>query len=76
MDSSEFGLSPGQLRDAALRVEEVYAAVGYEDGDDLPDSDWRWGLSVFIFVEGYSVGVIKAHPDGYLTLFTKEEKNV
>lgn len=57
-------LSAEELRGIADHVEEILTALG---GEDLPDDDWRWGVSVEVRDEhGYVVGYIKPCNFGYL----------
>lgn len=59
----------GDLRDTADRVDEVLAVVG---GDDIPDKDWRWGLTVDIFDDGGDVvGQLRPHGDGWIGFYPK-----
>lgn len=59
-----FPLSAEELRGIADRVEKILTALG---GEDLPDDDWRWGVSVEVLDEyGDVVGYIKPCRDGYL----------
>lgn len=74
LDTHEYGLGPAILRQAADRLEEIFEAVGLPDGV-LSDNDWQWGLRCKFWVDDFSVGEVRAHPDGYLALFTDKEKN-
>lgn len=57
------------LREAADRIDEVLAVVGI---DELPDADWRWGLTVDIFDEGGDViGQLRPHGDGWIGFYPK-----
>lgn len=57
------------LREAADRIDEVLTVVG---GEDLPDNDWRWGLTVDIFDDASEVvGQLRPHGDGWIGFYPK-----
>ena len=56
------------LRLIADRMDEVLNAISEPHADMLED-DWRWGLQVEIFTEGFRDGHIRAHSNGWLGFY-------
>lgn len=71
MSKRDFPLTSSDLRHIADRVDEIIAAVG--DETDLPDNDWRWGLSVTVWnQEGDRddiAGVVAPYGDGWIGFY-------
>lgn len=70
--SRDYPLTSSDLRHIADRVDEVLAVVNPEDGE-LPDGDWRWGLTVDIWHDDGSAddiaGQIAPNGDGWLGFY-------
>lgn len=67
MKDRKIPLISDELRTIADRIDEVMNVVG---GTDLPDDDWRWGLTVKIADEaGEVVGEIRPYGDGWLGFY-------
>ena len=62
--------TPEDLQAIASRVDEIIAAVAPDN--NLPDDDWRWGLNVEVWIDGFLVGHVKPYGDGYLGFYPLE----
>ena len=59
------------LRSIADRVDTVMTAL--DPQADLPDGDWRWGVTVDIFDDsGDLAGHVKPYGDGWLGFYPGE----
>jgi hypothetical protein len=70
----DFPLTPDDLRAQADRVEEILSVVNTADGD-LPENDWRWGLTVTVWNQDGDqedvAGTIAPCGDGWLGFYPK-----
>ena len=68
----DFPLTSDDLRYLADRTDEILAVVSPVDGE-LPDNDWRWGLSVTVWNqdgdESDVAGVIAPCGDGWIGFY-------
>lgn len=60
--------SADELREIADHVDAIVEALG---GGDLPDGDWRWGVTVEVWHEDTLVGHVKPHGDAWLGFYPK-----
>lgn len=69
-DKRNIPLTPHDIRDIAIQMEEIEAVIGCSE---IPDDDWRWGLSVEIRDDADTiVGHVKTHPDGWFGFYPIE----
>lgn len=70
----DYPLTSADLRHLADRVAEILEVVDVEG--DLPDNDWRWGLTVKVWNldgDGDDVaGVVAPHGDGWLGFYPND----
>lgn len=73
----DFPMTPDDLRHVADRVDEILAVVN-PVGGDIPDGDWRWGLSVTVWNlggdSGDIAGVVAPHGDGWIGFYPEGVK--
>jgi hypothetical protein len=63
--------TPDELRTLADKVEEVLNTL--DPKGDIPDGDWRWGVTVDILDEhGDPAGTVKPYGDGWLGFYPRE----
>lgn len=61
---------PEDLRALAERVDEILFTIAPDN--DLPDGDWRWGVSVEVVLDDLVAGHVRPHGDGYLGFYPLE----
>lgn len=56
------------LQRIAGQLDDINMTIG--DVENIPDDDWRWGLSVTIYDDsGHIAGHVKPHGDGWLGFY-------
>ena len=61
---------PEDLKALAERVDEIISTIAPDN--DLPDDDWRWGVSVEVILDDLVAGHVRPHGDGYLGFYPLE----
>lgn len=73
----DYPMTSSDLRYVADRVDEILAVVSPDDGD-IPDGDWRWGLSVTVWNQDGDdhdiAGTVAPHGDGWMGFYPKAIK--
>lgn len=65
----EVPFTSSDLRDVADTLDEITSDIG---GDEIPDGDWRWGLTVDVFDDADGVvGQVRPHSDGWLGFYPR-----
>lgn len=56
-----------ELRALADRVDEITNGLILQE--ILEEDDFRWGLTCSVYLDGYVVGMVASHPDGFFGFF-------